>query len=68
MGRRNAGEVLFDVPLALDRDARFTRHNRRVAHGDRVLLLTDGVLEGRGDSGPPERKRASHDSSRQAAG
>jgi serine phosphatase RsbU (regulator of sigma subunit) len=41
----------IDVPLAVDPDSRFSRHNRRVALGDRVLLVTDGLIEGRTPAG-----------------
>ncbi len=36
---------LFDVPLAVEQKTRYTHTVQRVAAGDRLLLLTDGVLE-----------------------
>ena len=36
---------LYDVVLAADPRTRYTRRVRRVAIGDRLLLITDGVLE-----------------------
>lgn len=43
---------LSDLPLAVDARTRFSQGRRRVAYGDRLLLLTDGVLEA-----PDERGR-----------
>ena len=40
---RRAG--LYDLPLAIDRKARYTHCLQRVTIGDRLLLLTDGILE-----------------------
>jgi sigma-B regulation protein RsbU (phosphoserine phosphatase) len=34
-----------NLPLALDTDTAFTRETFKVSYGDRLLLLTDGVLE-----------------------
>ena len=42
--RRHA-ERLADLPLAVDPRTVFTRRTLRVAYGDRLLVLTDGVLE-----------------------
>jgi sigma-B regulation protein RsbU (phosphoserine phosphatase) len=42
---------LVDVPLAVSPDAAFSRSRRRVNHGDRLLLVTDGVLEAPDASG-----------------
>ena len=36
---------LVDIPLAVDRKTRYTHRVRRVAVGDRLLMITDGVLE-----------------------
>ncbi|HNQ22268.1 MAG TPA: PP2C family protein-serine/threonine phosphatase [Phycisphaerae bacterium] len=36
---------LFDIALAVEPKTRYTRCLRRVALGDRLLLLTDGVVE-----------------------
>ena len=36
---------LFDIVLAADPRTRYTRRVRRVAIGDRLLMITDGVLE-----------------------
>lgn len=38
-------ETLVDMPLAIDDRTGFTRRKERVRPGDRVLLVTDGVLE-----------------------
>jgi sigma-B regulation protein RsbU (phosphoserine phosphatase) len=43
--------VLVDVPLAVSPDAVFSRSRRRVDVGDRLLLVTDGVLEAADASG-----------------
>ena len=43
--------VLVDVPLAVSPDAVFSRSRRRVSIGDRLLLVTDGVLEALDASG-----------------
>lgn len=37
--------ALFNLPLAVDKQTRFTRRSVRVNQGDRLLVLTDGVLE-----------------------
>lgn len=42
LGRR---EGLVDMPLAIHEQTGFTRRKERVRPGDRVLLVTDGVLE-----------------------
>jgi sigma-B regulation protein RsbU (phosphoserine phosphatase) len=42
-GRRDRRPV--DLPLAVDLRTSFTRRKLRVHYGDRVLLVTDGVLE-----------------------
>ncbi len=42
---------LSDLPLAVDAQTRFTQTRRRVAYGDRLLVLTDGVLEAPGHDG-----------------
>ncbi len=39
---------LADLPLAADGTTRFTRKTVKVQHGDRLLLVTDGVLEAHG--------------------
>ncbi len=36
---------LFDIPLAVEARTRYTRRVRRIAVGDRLLIITDGVLE-----------------------
>lgn len=43
--RRRRRGPLRDVPLALVPDARFSRRRFRVRPGDRILLVTDGILE-----------------------
>ncbi|MHC4420564.1 MAG: PP2C family protein-serine/threonine phosphatase [Planctomycetota bacterium] len=43
--------VLQDVPLGVSSDATFSRSRRRVKVGDRLLLVTDGVLEATDASG-----------------
>lgn len=40
-----------DLPLGIDPETRFTRRKERVHPGDRLLLLTDGVLEAPGAGG-----------------
>lgn len=40
-----SGRGLFNLPLSVDPRAAFTRGKRRVQMGDRLLVLTDGVLE-----------------------
>jgi sigma-B regulation protein RsbU (phosphoserine phosphatase) len=42
---------LIDLPLAVDATTSFTAHTVRVAYGDRLLVLTDGVLEAPNASG-----------------
>lgn len=42
---------LFDGPLAVDPDADYSRTHLQLALGDRVFLLTDGVLEAPGPGG-----------------
>lgn len=42
---------LVNLPLAADADTSFTRTTLRVAYGDRLLLLTDGLLEAPKPSG-----------------
>lgn len=39
------GRGLFNVPLSVDSKAGFTRGKHHVEMGDRLLVLTDGVLE-----------------------
>lgn len=39
------GAALADAPLAVDRSMTYTRRKLRASDGDRVLLVTDGVLE-----------------------
>ncbi len=39
------GRGLFNMPLSVDSKTGFTRGKRRVEMGDRLLVLTDGVLE-----------------------
>ncbi len=41
--QRSAG--ISDLPLAIDARTTFTQRQMRVSEGDRLLLLTDGVLE-----------------------
>ncbi len=43
--RPPSAPAYVDVPLGLGLPATFTRHRFRVAPGDRILLVTDGVLE-----------------------
>ncbi len=43
--------VLMDLPLAVDEGTQFSRRNLRVRTGDRLLLVTDGVLEAPGAGG-----------------
>lgn len=40
-----------NLPLAVEADTTFTRRTLRVAYGDRLLVLTDGVLEAPDESG-----------------
>jgi serine phosphatase RsbU (regulator of sigma subunit) len=42
---------LFDIALAVEPKTRYTRLVRRVALGDRVLIITDGVLEAPNEGG-----------------
>lgn len=42
---RSAGPGLIDMPLAVSPDTTYSRHTEHVEFGDRLLLLTDGVLE-----------------------
>jgi serine phosphatase RsbU (regulator of sigma subunit) len=42
---------LFDLPLAVDGETEFSRRRLAVGSGDRVLILTDGVLEAPSPSG-----------------
>ena len=42
---------LCDIPLAVERRTRYTHRVQRVAVGDRLLLLTDGVLEAPSEGG-----------------
>ncbi|MHC4093976.1 MAG: PP2C family protein-serine/threonine phosphatase, partial [Planctomycetota bacterium] len=42
---------LVNLPLAVDRGTVFTRQTMRVAYGDRLLVLTDGVLEAPNEAG-----------------
>jgi sigma-B regulation protein RsbU (phosphoserine phosphatase) len=42
---------LFDIVLAVEPRTRYTQRVRRVALGDRLLMLTDGVLEAPNESG-----------------
>ena len=42
--RRDAKKIV-DLPLAADDDTTFTRRTVKVAVGDRLLLITDGILE-----------------------
>jgi len=39
------GPVFLDIPIGLGFTPAFTRHRFRVSPGDRLLLITDGVLE-----------------------
>ncbi|MHC4217106.1 MAG: PP2C family protein-serine/threonine phosphatase [Planctomycetota bacterium] len=43
--------VLVDVPLAISPNAAFSRSRRQVQIGDRLLIVTDGVLEAPDASG-----------------
>lgn len=40
-----SGRGLFNLPLSVDSRATFTRGKRRVEMGDRLFILSDGVLE-----------------------
>jgi serine phosphatase RsbU (regulator of sigma subunit) len=42
---------LLDLPLAIDAQTSFSRRKLRVGIGDRLLLVTDGVLEAPGPDG-----------------
>jgi serine phosphatase RsbU (regulator of sigma subunit) len=42
---------LFDIVLAVEPRTRYTQRVRRVALGDRLLMITDGVLEAPNESG-----------------
>ena len=42
---------LYDVPLAVDRKTRYSHQVQRVTPGDRLLLVTDGVLEAPDETG-----------------
>jgi serine phosphatase RsbU (regulator of sigma subunit) len=44
-------EGLFDIPLAVEPRTRYTRRVRRVEVGDRLLMITDGVLEAPNQAG-----------------
>lgn len=44
-------EGFFDMPLAVEPRAGYTRRVRRVAVGDRLLMITDGVLETPNEAG-----------------
>lgn len=46
-----ASRPATDLPLAIDPTAEFTRRDIRIRRGDRLLLLTDGVLEAPDASG-----------------
>ena len=39
------GERTINLPLGVDPDTRYTRKNFRISVGDRLLMITDGVLE-----------------------
>jgi len=43
--RPRARDTLRDLPLAISPDVSFSRRTERVRQADRVLLVTDGVLE-----------------------
>lgn len=45
------GSQLFDLPLSADPRTRFRRRTFRVSPGDRLVLITDGVLEAPSASG-----------------
>jgi len=40
-----AGRAFVDLPLGIGFEPAFTRHRFQVSPGDRILLVTDGVLE-----------------------
>jgi len=42
---------LFDITLAAVPRTRYTRSTRRVAYGDRLLLMTDGIVEAPNNAG-----------------
>jgi sigma-B regulation protein RsbU (phosphoserine phosphatase) len=42
---------MFDIVLAVEPRTRYTQRVRRVALGDRLLMITDGVLEAPNESG-----------------
>lgn len=42
---RSAAPAYFDLPLGVENTAQFSRHRLRVAPGDRLVVLTDGILE-----------------------
>lgn len=44
-------EGLFDVPLAVAQKTRYSHHVQRVAVGDRLVMITDGVLEAQNEDG-----------------
>lgn len=45
------GERLVNMALAIDASARYTRRAVKVDVGDRMLVVTDGVLEAKSESG-----------------
>lgn len=42
---RSTSAGLVDMPLAVSPETTYSRHQERVALGDRLLLITDGILE-----------------------
>lgn len=42
---RERSKELLNLPLSVENSTRFTRRKLRVRNGDRLLLVTDGVLE-----------------------
>ncbi len=48
---REGAAGLVDGPLAIDPDAAYSRNSLKAAEGDRLVLITDGVLEAPGPNG-----------------
>jgi serine phosphatase RsbU (regulator of sigma subunit) len=51
--RRRDARGMVDLPLSIDTETVFTRRKEAVSPGDRLLLLTDGVVETPAPDGSP---------------